>query len=101
MAGRVLRAQQDVLARYKRISNLYIAYVNSDLSPEEFGREFVFAVGDILEGKTVDQLELFHIDVAEIEDVVSHGRGEGIDEKAERRRPYRRPAFRHVRLRRG
>jgi len=101
MSGRVLRAQRDVIARFRRIANLYVAYTNSDRSPEEFGREFVVAVGEIMEGKTIDQLELFHIDVSEIEDVVAHGRQEVLDDPEGAKRSYHQPLFLHGRMRRG
>jgi hypothetical protein len=92
MGARVLRAQRDVVARYRRISNLYVAYTNSDGSPGEYGREFFIAVGEILEGKSIEQLELFHIDVSEIEDVVAYGQREVPNDREPERRPYKRPA---------
>lgn len=92
MGSRVLRAQRDVVARYRRVSNLYVAYTNSDGSPGEYGREFFIAIGEILEGKTIEQLELFHIDKSEVEDVVAYGQREAVNDREAEKRPYRRPA---------
>ena len=74
MPNRVAQVQKEVLAKFKRVSNLWVAYFNSGAAPEEFGREFWHAVGDILQGKPINALELFHIDPNSVEDVIMHGR---------------------------
>ena len=72
--SRVLRAQQDIVARYKRVANLWAAYLTSDAYPEDFGREFYHAVGEILEGKPLTELDLYHIDAAAVQDIIVHGK---------------------------
>jgi len=72
MAGRVQKVQQEIVARYNRVTNLYIAYMNSGELPDVIGREFFHAVGDVLQGKPVEQLELYHIDASSVESVVRH-----------------------------
>lgn len=104
-AGRVIRAQQDIVARYKRVANLWAAYLTSDAYPEDFGREFYHAVGEILEGKPLAELDLYHIDGSKVQDIIVHGkekndtlkgktqesgrrrvRGKGVREKYRKRR---------------
>ena len=72
--SRVIRAQQDIVARYKRVANLWAAYLTSDAYPEDFGREFYHAVGEILEGKPLADLDLYHIDASKIQDIIVHGK---------------------------
>lgn len=65
---------QKLLAlRCRDIANLYIAYTNSGKFPDEFGREFYHAVGDILNGVPINRLELHHI-TGPIDDVVGERR---------------------------
>jgi len=95
MGGQALRAQQDIVARYRRVSNLYVAYTNSDGTPEEYGREFTIAVGELLEGQNINQLELFHINVDDVEDIVSYGKKEEArSAHAAGKRVYQKPAER-------
>ncbi len=72
LSSRVLNVQRDVLARFDRISNLWVAYHNSGKFPDDFGREFYHAVGKLLQGHPVDKIELYHISPAEVPKVVSY-----------------------------
>ena len=70
-------AQQDVCTppeealKLESISNLWIAYHGSGKYPDDFGREFFYAVGAILHGREVAQLELCHVNPAAIAQVVT------------------------------
>lgn len=61
LSSRVLNVQRELLARFDRISNLWVAYHNCGKYPDDFGREFYHAVGKILQGYSLDKIELFHI----------------------------------------
>jgi len=61
LPDRVLNVQRDLLARFDRISNLWVAYHNSGKYPDDFGREFYHAVGKLLQGQPLDKVELYHI----------------------------------------
>lgn len=63
--GRASRLLHELADRCRRISNLYIAYHNSGKSADEFGREFFVAVGEILNGTSMEQLELYHVRAVE------------------------------------
>jgi hypothetical protein len=69
---RLLRAQRDILTRYDRISNLWVAYHNSGKYPDDFGREFYYAIGKLLQGAPVSDLPLHHLDPEEVEPIVEH-----------------------------
>lgn len=69
------KIKREILRRYAYISNLYIAYVNRGKDPEEVGREFFLAVGDILNGTPLDRLTLYHVDPEIITDVAQHLKG--------------------------
>lgn len=43
------------------IQTLHKAYIVHGLAPELVGREFFIAVGDILRGIPLEQLEIFHL----------------------------------------
>ncbi len=73
MADRALRVQREILARYDRIVNLWVTYHNSHLSPDVFGREFYCAVGELMQGVSLEKLSICHIDPKNIEFIVSHG----------------------------
>jgi len=89
---RVLKTQAEVLARYRRIGDLWAGYyAKSTEGPEVFGREFYHAVGELLQGKPLEKLELMHLDVHELEAVVFPGRVNGPDKK---RKPYHKPRMR-------
>jgi len=71
MSDRVQKTQMEILTRYKRIGNLWTGYyARSKDGPEVFGREFYHAVGELLQGKPLDVLELTHINAEELEEVV-------------------------------
>lgn len=61
LSSRVLSVQRELLARFDRISNLWVAYHNSGKYPDDFGREFYHAVGKLLQGHPLDKIELYHI----------------------------------------
>lgn len=89
ISKRVLKTQAEVLARYRRIGDLWTGYYAKCIEgPEVFGREFFHAVGELLQGKPLDKLELVHLNVRELESVVFPGR---MDDK---KRPYRKPRMR-------
>jgi len=77
MSGRVGKVQRELVTRYNRIANLYIAYTNSGAFADEFGREFFHAVGDILNGTPIDKLTLHHIDPSAFEEIVRRGDNKG------------------------
>jgi hypothetical protein len=72
MGRRMEKIQRELIERYDNISNLYVAYMNSGKFPDEFGREFFHAVGDIIQGVPVKQLTLFHLDSTAVEGIVDH-----------------------------
>ena len=94
MQGRPQRVQRELIERYSRISNLYIAYVNSGKFPDEFGREFFHAVGDILQGTSVDQLTLFHVESSSVAPVVDYSTVNGgrVGSKTKKKQPARKKA---------
>lgn len=65
------RRQVELAERCQRIANLYIAYHNSGEAADVFGREFFYAVGDILNGTPIKNLEIFHINPREVTEVLS------------------------------
>lgn len=69
---RVIAAQRDILMRFDRISNLWVAYHNSGKYPDDFGREFYYAVGKLLQGVNIDKLPLYHLDPEEVAPIVEH-----------------------------
>jgi hypothetical protein len=68
---KVLQQQADLAERCRRVINLYIAYHNSGECADVFGREFYHAVGDILNGTSLKNLEVFHINPKNISEVVA------------------------------
>ena len=92
MSKRVLKTQAEVLARYRRVGDLWTGYyAKSTVGPEVFGREFYHAVGELLQGRKLENLELVHLNVEELEEVVFPGRMNGKEEKRQR---YRKPNMR-------
>lgn len=93
MARRMEKVQREIVQRYDHISNLYVAYMNSGKFPDEFGREFFHAVGEIIQGVPVKQLTLFHLDPTAVEDIVDHkvskGGVPGKNKKSRRKQPVR------------
>jgi len=69
---RLLNAQREILVRYDRISNLWVAYHNSGKYPDDFGREFYYAIGKLLQGTPVPGLPLHHLDPEEVAPIVEH-----------------------------
>lgn len=69
---RLLSAQRELLVRYDRISNLWVAYHNSGKYPDDFGREFYYAIGKLLQGAPVSGLPLHHLDPEEVDPIVEH-----------------------------
>lgn len=59
--------------RYKQIADMWVAYHISNEDPAVFGREFYHAVGEILQGNPLNQLELYHIDTSTVKPVVFTG----------------------------
>jgi hypothetical protein len=68
--ARVQRVMQDLAERCRRIANTYAAYLSCNHAPHEFGHEFFRAVGELLNGTPVQQLELQYVAMDEIQDVV-------------------------------
>lgn len=91
MARRMEKVQREIVQRYDHISNLYVAYMNSGKFPDEFGREFFHAVGEIIQGVPIKQLTLFHLDSTAVEEIVDHkvskGGVPGKTKKSRRKRP--------------
>jgi len=50
----------------ENIRQLYLGYYNTDLNTEEFAEEFFYAVGELLEGKSLRELKLKHLKVEEL-----------------------------------
>jgi len=71
MKKRAQEAEAEALDRYRRIGNLWTGYyAQCSEGPEVFGREFFHAVGELLQGRDLEQLELMHISTNELEEVV-------------------------------
>jgi hypothetical protein len=70
--NKLIQQQADLAERCRRVINLYIAYYNSGECADVFGREFYHAVGDILNGTSLKNLEVFHINPKSIPDVIVH-----------------------------
>jgi len=77
MPQREERLQQEIIERYDRISNLYVAYINSGKFSDVFGREFFHAVGDILQGVSNKNLMLYHLAGTPLTDIVDHTLSKG------------------------
>lgn len=95
---RVEKVQREIIERYDNISNLYVAYMNCGKHSDEFGREFFHAVGEILQGKPVRGLTLYHLDAATVQGIVDHtvSRGGIAKEPHPKKRTlarYRRPTM--------
>jgi hypothetical protein len=90
--GRVSKVKDELVTRYHRIANLYIAYTNSGSFADEFGREFFHAVGDVLNGTPVEALTLHHIDAAAFEEVVLAGVPKGGKTTGKRKSKVQKPA---------
>jgi len=75
MSERPIEVQTELIVRYRRVADLWVAYhVKCDNGPEEFGREFYHAVGEILQGVPLDRLELFHVQTDDVKNIVFTGR---------------------------
>jgi hypothetical protein len=74
MSKQIQKVHTDLLTRYRRIADLWIAYqVKNEDGPAVYGREFYQAVGELLQGLPTKKLELYHIDVTDVESVVFPG----------------------------
>ena len=67
---RAQHTMQNLAERCRRISNVYAAYLNCRKEPREFGAEFFRAVGELLNGTPVEQLELQFVTIDQIQEVV-------------------------------
>lgn len=77
MNRQTLKLHRDLVARYRRIADLWVAYnVKSEDGPEVYGREFYHAVGELLQGIPMKRLELHHIRTSDVEPIVHIGRSE-------------------------
>lgn len=56
-SGLSIKVTADVVQRLTAIKTLWLALQNEPLTAAEMGGEFYIAVGEILEGKTLNQLE--------------------------------------------
>jgi len=101
---RVEKVQLEIIKRYDNISNLYVAYMNCGKHSDDFGREFFHAVGEILQGASVAQLTLYHLNRTEIEDIVDHtvsrggiaGEKKGPRSPVRTKRRYRKPTIKRT-----
>ena len=73
LSSRVLNVQRELLARFDRISNLWMAYHNSGKYPDDFGREFYHAVGKLLQGHPLERIELYHL-TSKIPSIVAYAK---------------------------
>jgi hypothetical protein len=74
---RVEKVQREIVERYDNISNIYVAYMNCGKHSDEFGREFFHAVGEILQGRPVRNLTLYHLNPKAVEGIVDHTTSKG------------------------
>jgi len=71
MSKRVLKIQEEVITRYRRIGNLWTGYyAKCAAGPEIFGGEFFRAIGELLQGKQLEKLELVHLQTRELKSTV-------------------------------
>ena len=60
----VAKVTQDILERYKLIRALHACYYTRVLNNiDEFSPEFFYLVGDVLEGRAIDEERLRYIDM--------------------------------------
>jgi hypothetical protein len=58
----------DILERYRLICAIHTCYYTQlQVNAQDFGAEFFFLVGDIIEGKPIDRDSLRFIDMARVE----------------------------------
>lgn len=86
--------QREIVERYDNISNLYVAYMNCGRFSDEFGREFFHAVGEVLQGKSIKQLTLFHLDSKTVDEIVNHTLPKGgiADKKRDKKNKKKQPS---------
>lgn len=71
MNRRVLKVQEEILTRYRRISDLWTGYyAKCTVTPEVFGREFYRATGELLQGKPLERLNLIYLKTQELESTI-------------------------------
>ena len=69
---RFSQVQLELVHRYDLVANLWVAYHNSGISPDVFGREFYCAVGEIMQGIPAEKLSVCHIKLTQIERIINH-----------------------------
>ena len=64
---RPVKVTRELLGRYKLIRAIHTCYYTQlDANVAEFSTEFFYLVGDILEGKPVDESTLRYIDMGRV-----------------------------------
>ncbi len=92
MSKRVLKTQAEVITRYRRIADLWATYyAKCAEGPEVFGREFYHAVGELLQGNPLENLELVHLDICNLEAVVFPGK---VNNSGTQKHTYKKPTIR-------
>ena len=86
MSKRTLKAQVDVVTKLSRIRALYAVVYNSRQPLTNISDSFFHAVGDILEGKQIDDISLIEELKQPLLDEVTNGRKTKATRKRKRRR---------------
>ena len=72
--SKVGKVTTDILQRYRLIRAVYRTYYTTlDVPVQALATEFFYVVGDILEGKTLDESRLRHLDLEQVQKVLKEG----------------------------
>lgn len=67
--GRPAKVSREIVERYRLIRAAHTTLYNQlDNDVTKFGAEFFYFVGDVMEGKPIDQVNLRHIDLNRVRD---------------------------------
>lgn len=69
------KVRREMVQRYRLVRALHVHCFNLlDTPTPEFATEFYFAVGDVLEGRPIDESKLRHIDMQKVRDFMKEDR---------------------------
>ena len=72
MANKPGKLALEIVDRYRMIRALHTCYYTQlERGVQEFAPEFFYLVGDVIEGKSIDEAALRHVDMARVRDFLS------------------------------
>lgn len=75
MSGRPSKLVREIIERYKLIRAIHTCYYTQlDAEPTQFSTEFYYLVGDILEGRPIDESTLRFIDMSRVYEFLKEDR---------------------------